>query len=520
MNINKSQIKDHFKKLSPTMLVLLSAATVLLVVSIIIAVLSLSCVKIDSCYYSKNQAELDLRGRGLTTVAGIDELESPELIDLRGNELPPEEVLALSERFPECEIIWDVPFGGRTLESTIAEITLTDGDAASLDSLRCFSSLDVIDARGLDYETVARVNELCPDASLIWDVSIGSQRYSSDIREITIDADVPAADLEKLPMLSSLERIDASECREYDALLRLAERIPEVELIYTVTIGGVTIDNKARELDLSGRRIRDIEALDHDLILLDYLTESLSIDMCGCGVPNEQMAVWRDRYPLHKFIWEITFGNKIKSWTVRTDIKVFSTTLRADQDDHGTEWMYRDLFLYCTDLVALDLGHNNLKDISLIANLKKLQGLILTDNHITDLSPLAELPELVYLEANKNSFTDISCLAACKKLEHVDVYFNRIKSIKALAACTSLKTLIIADSLVSDKQIEALQKSLPDCAIVKYLDDSGRKARNSKIRSEFRLALVNYELVVDFPDWQNVVYKEGAELSYPLGYKK
>ena len=54
---------------------------------------------------------------------------------------------------------------------------------------------------------------------------------------------------------------------------------------------------------------------------------------------------------------------------------------------------------YCTDLQALDLGHQRITDLSVIGNyLKDLRILILADNKVSDVSPLANLKHLHYLQ--------------------------------------------------------------------------------------------------------------------------
>ena len=42
---------------------------------------------------------------------------------------------------------------------------------------------------------------------------------------------------------------------------------------------------------------------------------------------------------------------------------------------------------YCTDLIALDLGHNGIDDLSWLEPLQNLQLLILSDNRMKDITP-------------------------------------------------------------------------------------------------------------------------------------
>ena len=58
-----------------------------------------------------------------------------------------------------------------------------------------------------------------------------------------------------------------------------------------------------------------------------------------------------------------------------------------------------EVLKYCTDLQALDLGHQAITDISVIGDyLTQLRILILVDNKVNDLTPLSKLKHLHYLE--------------------------------------------------------------------------------------------------------------------------
>ncbi len=65
---------------------------------------------------------------------------------------------------------------------------------------------------------------------------------------------------------------------------------------------------------------------------------------------------------------------------------------------------------YCTNLTFLDLGNNQIIDISPLANLTSLEWLHLNDNQISDISPLANLASLDYLYLGGNQISDIEPL--------------------------------------------------------------------------------------------------------------
>lgn len=492
---------------------LMAAATVIVVALCFFTNIGGSCYCISS-------RELDLSSRGLTSTEGLEIMTDLELLDLRGNNIPTAEIAKLSRYLPGCEILCDITIEGRVYESTVSDITLTGMTEEDLALLPLFTRLETIDARGMSVETVEKIMQMHPDSQITWDISIGGTRYLPDgTTTLTLGEGTTAEEVRNLVYFTSLESVDARGCTEYESLMEVSSKLENCDIVWSVNIGGIEFDNDTEIMNFKRRKIDSPGALEQDFKNLCYLPALKQIDMCGCGVSNEQMAQWRDAYPQYKFVWEITFGSQFTNWTVRTDIKVFSTLLGSGAA-FGDEETFRDLFLYCTDLVALDLGHNRISDISLIANLKKLQGIILTDNPVEDISPLGELPELVFAELNMTGVTDISPLKNCKKLRHLDVYYTKVADLSPLYDCDNLETLVLVSTNVPVADRKELKEALPECSIIFAFDEKGTELRNNPVRGEFRLALCNWSVVEEFTDYQNKKFKDGATLTIPRGYIK
>ncbi len=535
----------------------------------------------DNRYFFLSQS-LDLRESNVTSTQELRKMAALKEVDLRGNEIPEEEIVALLESKPDCEVRFDVSMAGSMFDSAANEIDISGMGQEDIDKLSFFTDLRSINASGHEMSVVNELAEKYPDCKLIWDIEICGQRYPYNTTQITIgeagreeisklfyltelqsvdalgcseyealfelrrampncqfiwDVDiagkryaydteeikigkVSAEEIQKLIYLPNLKSVNARGCTEYDELLKTSQAMPECEFVWTVTIGGVKYDSNCEVLDFKRREIDNVKGLDKDFEKLKYFPKLKTVDMCGCGVKNTQMAAWRDQYPEYKFVWEITFGKWPRCWTVRTDVKVFSTLLpRANEE--GTTSTFDDLFTYCTDLVALDLGHNVIRDISKITNLKKLQCVILICNPIADMSPLGELPELVCAELNSTQVKDLSPFAKCKKLKHLDVYYTKItdESLEALYGCDWIETIALPSNDLSEEAMDKLQENLPNCTVIKTFKNGGTAARNNPVRSEFRLAFKNWKSVVDIVDYQNITYKKGVELVIPNEYR-
>ena len=121
--------------------------------------------------------------------------------------------------------------------------------------------------------------------------------------------------------------------------------------------------------------------------------------------------------------------------------RVGTTKLVLDNMGLGDEVLDEILQLYGLD--SLSLAGNELSDISALSALGGLVTLNLSGNNIHDLTPLAALPGLrtLYLDANP------------------------VEDLTPLYALTTLTSLSIKNISVSESQLSALSKALPNCAI-------------------------------------------------------
>ena len=354
----------------------------------------------------------------------------------------------------------------------------------------------------------AAENEAC---DFIWQMVLCGKTVTSDVIELTLDAP-SAAELQKLRLFDQLESVTVENCTEHDALLEIANILPECQFTWSVELCGVEILSTDTHADIADRTVDDLDAFSAKLA---YLPSLQYIDMCRCGLSNEQMEILMGLYPDIKFVWEITFGNSPVFWTVRTDITCFSSLGMIRCSDEQLS----PLLKYCTDLVALDLGHQNISDLTPFSRLTKLKVLILGDTYIDDLSPLAALTELQYIEIFSCRFTDVSVLAELPNLIDVCIGGNNIEDITPFLSMTQLKTLWIPNCGLSIEERDMLTQALPDCtfkfAVIRNLCEDWRMTdRNIAIRKAFG----NWQYVIEFNNWDDVVYMEGVELveTYPM----
>lgn len=241
---------------------------------------------------------------------------------------------------------------------------------------------------------------------------------------------------------------------------------PDVEVM------GEIYQYDTKELNISGNTVTDLDSFIDTISQLTYLEY---VDMCDCGLSNEQMEILMERFPNIKFVWKVTLG----LWTIRTDCVAFSTlkdgsiTYRLTNEDVK-------VLKYCTDMEALDLGHNKVTDISFLQHMPKLKILILVDNrvegysdvYIDDLSYLKYVPELKYLEFFVGSVSDISFLQYTPNLIDLNISYNPISDVTYLLNLPKIERLWCEHTNLTVEDYELLKETYPNAQIVYYGEGS------------------------------------------------
>lgn len=271
----------------------------------------------------------------------------------------------------------------------------------------------------------------------------------------------------------------AADVRDYRLNLPqvrdLTDRCRDVELVWELDVDGVRVSPDVRELDFSGH---DLAAQGLDVYGLFALLGNLEkVDMCQCGFSNEEMAALQDAFPEVKIVWEIVLSH----WTVRTDAVAFSTMKTCSQTFYLKDEEAKYL-KYCTDLVALDLGHNYVTDLSFLQYMPELKILILVDNvkgwengkirRIDDLSMLQYVPKLQYLEFFCNGVKDISFLQYTPDLVDLNISYNPVSDPAWLFQLPKLERLFLEHTKIPYSEFERLQETYPDAQLEYYGEGS------------------------------------------------
>lgn len=223
--------------------------------------------------------------------------------------------------------------------------------------------------------------------------------------------------------------------------------------------------SNTEEVDISDI---DVSELDMDEFFAS-MTHLKKLTMKNCGLDNDGYAALQDAHPDVKIVWDI----KTRWWTIPTDSVGFSTLIGLNDNRR----LYNDdvkYFKYCTDMVALDIGHCCVSDLSFLEYMPELRVLILVENYPTDgssrrlkdISALKYCPHLRYLEFFANDVKDISVLAELKELEDLNFCYNPVESTEAIKDLPNLQKLWIYGTRIPREELQELREIYPNTTIV------------------------------------------------------
>lgn len=238
-----------------------------------------------------------------------------------------------------------------------------------------------------------------------------------------------------------------------ETMAALMRSYPEARLDWGFTLYGQWVTSEDTSIDLDKKKVRDYEAF---MAYLDCLPGLRKLDMYESRINEAQMETLSQRYPHIRFGWTLV----IDTYRIRTDVTAFSTKKGNKEPYYKTKDFL--VLKHCKDLVALDLGHNRIDDISFLENFPHMKILILADNRITDISVLEKLPELEYVELFMNQITDVTPLANLERLLDLNLCYNEIADPSPLYKLQNLERLWMSKNGLPQELTEEIAANMPN----------------------------------------------------------
>lgn len=478
-------------------------------------------IVMDGQTYSRQITSLDLSGQALTEPEKLQELASLEQLDLTGTGLTTDQYNDLRDALPGCQILWDVPFQNTSYPCDTTQLTLTALTSADIAQLAYFPQLTAVDATGCsNHAMIMQLKEAYPQLQVSYLMELGSQKLPQDTQYLSLGDGTVSQLAEAMAYLPELKWVDATGCLDYGSLEALRKLYPECTILYKVQLGGrmlsqsvtelnldyseleqlhsviaylphikkvnvtgnipsnddvlayqqtygniefnwsfqlfgVEVTSLDKEIDLSGIQMEDTREVEASL---KYFRNLERVIMCNCGISNEEMDALGQRNPDVRFVWMVRIAPGI---TVRTDITYFMPyqfgTKLTDADTKNMK--------YLVDLIALDLGHNKITDVSFLAYMPHLKYLVIADAPIRDISACANLKELVFAEFFMTYIRDYSPLLSCTNLVDLNIGYAIPRDVTIFYQMPWLENLWMRGYWDYDGQAR-LQEALPNTTFV------------------------------------------------------
>ncbi len=220
----------------------------------------------------------------------------------------------------------------------------------------------------------------------------------------------------------------------------------------------------AEYIDL-GEDVVQKEDMDAFIAFLHQFPNLKKVDMFSTKIGKVRIEQLHEEFPDIEFGMTMILGTE---HLVRTDATAFSTLHGLPGTfEHDTETFA--ILKYCKDLLALDIGHNYVDDLSFLYDLPKLRVLIVAKNDLTDITPVGSLKDLEYLEIFGNNITDLSPIAGLPHLVDINMTGNRIESLSPLFSVPTLRRAWVFNhnkyAPVDPDIVARLREALPDAVI-------------------------------------------------------
>ena len=222
-------------------------------------------------------------------------------LDLRGEDLSVSQYQSLQKSIPGCDILWNVPFQGRLINSDAKEITLTELSEEDILTLACFPKLTAVHAEGCtDYENLMRLRQSLPNVELTYTVTLGGTDYDQDAQLVEL-SDFTGEDVTKLSYLPNLATVIVSGGTS-EGLSQTQSYCQQAGIAFLVRLGNELVETSATNLTVE-------DVTDAQLGLLGCLPGLRQLHLVNPQAEPETVFSLETSYPSIQTSWEIRIGD-------------------------------------------------------------------------------------------------------------------------------------------------------------------------------------------------------------------
>ena len=365
----------------------------------------------------------------------------------------------------------NVSIGNTTVNKSATELTLASGEfdpemlAKAIPKLSKLTKLSFPDTN-LSGEEMELIRKAAKGVEIDFTVEINGQSCDQATTKLDLSgltSDQVAETAEKLCLFSELSEIElmsgVSCALTLDDVKQLAEVAPNANIHYEFDLFGKHISTLDERVEYDSVEIGN-EGVEEIRKALSVMTGCKYLLLDSCGIDNEAMAQLRDEFPDKKIVWRIYLDTGYP-FDFLTDEQVLRITYGLNDENSK-------VLQYCTDVVYLDIGHNEaLTDFSFISNMTQLECLIASLASVTDLSPLVSCQKLIWLELIDCYYlTDISPLKNIPSIRYLSISETEVSDISATDSLPNLERFGAVKRNIAPEAQERFRQLHPDCIAI------------------------------------------------------
>lgn len=403
-----------------------------------------------------------------------------QALDLRGQEIRVNHYRKLSEKLPECEIRWDIPFQEGFLADDAREVTVTTLTAKDVERLDYAEELQVVYAEDCrDYDALAQLCHRRPELDVRYNVAFSAGSFAWNLDTLLLSS-VAEEDIHLLQYLPNLKTV-ALEAGSYD--LRTVEAlrgaVHNAGQKFGVVMGGNIISDAETRLEIA-------DIAEEELALLDYLPVLQQLKLENPNVSPEKLTALRETYPQMKISWQVTIEDLTFDETTReVDLTTVEITdlSQVERKLACLPNLETVTFGLCgvdepkwgnsrSKLTASPIENEDLaayrdrvrEDYKVVWTVRLGPSIALrtdADNFMPNHFGVGQLPDsyaynlrycedMVCLDVGHMTLTDISFVEFMPKLKYLILAWTEVKYIEPIRTCKNLVFLELDNSTIRD----------------------------------------------------------------------
>lgn len=383
-----------------------------------------------------------------------------EQLDLRNKKITIEEYNEISGAMTDCTVSWQVPFQGRYYPDDTTSLKVTNLSAEDLRVLSYFHELHDVDATECrNLDAVYALKERYPELNVKYSVQVDGSWYPYDVESLKV-TNLTEQDAALVAELPNLKTVDASDCTSYEALVQLHEN-SDAHVIYNVPLNGQTVSSDTEQIAVTNPDLTQL------MTNLAYLPQLKEVKLGETNSDAKQLRALREQYPDKKITWQKTvFGEVLDSEISVLDLS--NHTMTTDEAAAIAE--------YFPVLQKIDMSFCGVENEAMAAfrekmrpNYKVVWTVIVTREKV-------KTDDIIFHSSGRH----MSCidqlsydLQYCEDMIVVDIGHSQVKYVEWVRGMPNLKYLILADNWLMDITPLSSCKNLVylELFINKYLKD-------------------------------------------------